>query len=426
MASYTQVFADAWGARVERLARDRRFVIRSTELDLLAEVWARRGTAPGGGPRPSALRPIISHHGGRGLHLFGVRGAAGAVRTRALLLLFAFDGLTVADPLVDVFALDRTAGRDRAVAALREVFQEVVELAPLFDAGAIDVTSYRPDLDDPRRSQVLRRLGLDPSLTVFRNFAEAAVPAAETPRLTDEYVQESRTLLDRFGVRPPVMDSVESAWAAVRELAAAVIEVSWQMAVTLQDPHADVALREGVEVDLFAEILASDESADAESLRTSRARTRHFPRLHAGEFPVVDGSRLSVADALSLRRDDTFERFRDGLHLALDEFEATLLRTSDPHQARAGFEQRMRAESRLVVGSARAGSFRGHVLGNLVPVALGAATAGGSALVDVSPAAVAVASAVPAAGGLLGEWCRGRTARRSRAAATRYYAVLGG
>jgi hypothetical protein len=421
MPLYTDLFREAWGEHPTRLVQDG-FQVGRREVEQLTDAWHVRLEAADGQKDARDIRPLISHHGERDLHLFGVRAPDGAVRARALPLLLAFDGLMVADPVADVVAMVGRSQQDQAAVALQDIVREVAELAPLIDSSIIRVTPLRPELAHPARATVLKAMGVDPSMLVFTNFVEAAVASDEEPML-GAYLDKVAELFDAFLLPPPAVSTAEAAAREVQTLAAAVVEVSWQLAVCAQEPGADVALRAGLEEHLFGEIVRVTGDDTLTSARQARARTRHFARIHAGEFPVIDGRELSAADAVFVREDDSFADYRDQLYGALDQYEDAVSGGLDRYVAQEQFESRMRGAGKDLRRQASASSFAARLRGLSVPIGVGAVI---SVLGGDLPATVkAAGAAVPPIAGLVDDWVRGSAARRRTAIIGRYCAILG-
>lgn len=421
MHRYLDVFEDAWGARPGNLVKAG-FRVSPADVRRLTEAWALGLDLPAQQEVGRQLTPLVSHHDGRDSHLFGVRGPAGTVSARALTYLFAFDGLVVADPLVDIAALVDTGRVEQACSAAQTVLVEVAELAPLIDAGAIRVSNLRPTLSHPARSTVLAAFGLGPDMAAFGNFAQAYDDAVRHPTLEREYLSEAADLLTRFDLPPDVGDSAADAWRAVRDLAAGILEVSWQLAVASMDPRADIALRSGVEEHLFGKLLEDAPGDEWRSAQTSASRGRHFGRMVVGDFPFGDLGDLAVSEALSVRSDDSFERFRAVLHTALSDYETAILAGKDDLQARRDFSDRMAAAAAALRDGSSIGRGR-RLLGPAIPIALTAAATLSTQSVGVTTrAAVGVGSS---AAGLIGQWALGRRQSSREKIVTRYCAILG-
>lgn len=412
---YTDLFETVWGRPPSQLVA-RGFEPTSRDLERLLERW-NQGPPTTDPKRSGEIWPLISHHE-TSTNLFGVRSGPGTVQARALHLLFAFDGLVVADPVADLDVMVRRGEMPRAVAAINGVIAEAAQLEPLLRAGLVRITPLRPSLDSADRSNVLSALGLDPELTVFQNFGSAAA-AADNPALFEhEYLPQVNELFERFGLpHPGVVDSAD-AWEHVRRLAAAVIEVSWQVAVCAGDPQPDVALAGKWENHLFSELV----SMLPPSVAASQARAWHFSMMSAGLFPRIDSSQLTVPDAIAVRRDDSFARFRDGLSQALAAYNSAISNGQTSARAQAAFETEMRHCARSLADHAGRASFSRVVTAG--SIGLGVAMAaewliepGGQNAALLSPVAGALSA-------VFAKWLQGRP--RSREVAGRYCVAMGG
>ena len=127
-------------------------------------------------------------------------------------------------------------------------------------------------------------------------------------------------------------------------LGAALIEVSWQLAVASADPSCDLAFRGSLERRLFEEAINAGLEGDI-------GPARHFGTLDLGKVPNLDPAALTVADALSIRGEDAFERFRYDVRQGLDRLEASTGSGAPP-----AWPSR---PSRIRCGRARAASVRG-------------------------------------------------------------------
>ena len=350
----------------------------------LAAIIDRRTLAPEGGQNHADLAhqiwPLLSHHTYGGRALFG--GPRRDIRSRALTLLLLHDGLVVADPLESVHQILTTQGEDEAVVALSRATHDLAEVEPLIAGGVLRLTTLRPALKEANRLAVLEALGLNSDLRVFTNFIEAAggVPllAGSFERI---YAPQVHDLYMRFGLEIPVPSTLASAERLVGQLAAAVIEVSWQFAVTSLDSSCDLAflgpLEQHLAEALFEQGMAPDLGA-----------ARHASTLDLGRVPNLDTSCLTVADALALRQEDAFESFRQRVRLALDRLDTDRRAGAPVSSAHGAFEDAMREEARALRETAKRASFRDRLREVSMPAALGV----------VSALAVAPAGAVAAAG----------------------------
>ena len=147
-------------------------------------------------------------------------------------------------------------------------------------------------------------------------------------------------------------------------LGAALIEVSWQLAVASADPSCDLAFRGLLERRLFEEAINAGLEGDI-------GPARHFGTLDLGKVPNLDPAALTVADALSIRGEDAFERFRYDVRQGLDRLEASTGSGAPASLAVASFEDSMRESSRRLGERIRRGRLIEVVKNDAVHAALG-------------------------------------------------------
>jgi hypothetical protein len=135
---------------------------------------------------------------------------------RALALLLAHDGLVVAGPLDDVQRLIADGERDQALILCRRVKRDLAAIEALIPSDVIRFTGLRPALTALNRAAVLQVFGIDPSLTVFTNFLEAAHTVAELPWMFEqEFAPELLELYERLGLTARPHGSFDQAVASV-------------------------------------------------------------------------------------------------------------------------------------------------------------------------------------------------------------------
>lgn len=338
------VFESAWGQTPGKWVTSHGRAVNRNDLIRLVSAHdaARRPTSPEVGPHQ--IWPLISHHTHRDRNLFVGVSDAGIV-PRVLTLLLTHDGIVAADPLVEVVRLADIGQLDQATAALSRVVVNLAAVEPLIASNILRLTSLRPKLTDTNRKAVLTEFGTDERMTVFTNFLEAAVTVSEIPEIfVREYRPQVVDLFERFGLSAPALPDVAAAADAVRQLAAAVIEVSWQFAVCAQDPSSDLALSGSIELHLAEQLLGSELASPAPDYATRMlGKTRHLARFEVGNLPSLMTEQLAVADAIAIRRDDTFAKFRDELRAAVDQLDTDLGARQQAYVAQEKFQERMRA-----------------------------------------------------------------------------------
>lgn len=375
-------------------------------LDFHESASCRATSAPDGG-----IWPLVSHHA------FGNRTLVGGDRAdvlgRALTLLLIHDGIVIADPIA---ALKRTRQRRGTAVALSmfgAITRDLARIEPLIEAGVIRTARSHPDLEDAARAAVLKVFGVGPDLRVFVDFVQAAGSVRAQPDpLLPGYARQVRELYRLFGMRIGAPRSEDEAEGRVVRLGAALIEVSWQLAVASADPSCDLAFRGSLERRLFEEAINAGLEGDI-------GPARHFGTLDLGKVPNLDPAALTVADALSIRGEDAFERFRYDVRQGLDRLEASTGSGAPAGLAVASFEDSMRESSRRLGERIRRGRLIEVVKNDAVHAALGtmAAAPGG-------PGAAAAAAAA-SIGSVVAGWLRGRLPGRRSTTSLRYLSMLG-
>lgn len=288
----------------------------------------------------------------------------------------------------------------------------------MIGTGVLRLTRLRPNLVDANRSAVLSVLGLTPELRVFTDFIESASAVSLFPgSLERSYAPQVQELYGRFGLKLPLPRTLRESDGRVRELAAAVIEVSWQFAVAGADPTCDLALQGPIELHLAEEIVH-------EGVGGGLGAGRHFARLDLGQVPNLDSTRLSVADALAIRSEDSFEQFRYVVRQALDRLELEERSGIEPSRSRGAFEEAMQEGARSLREYAKRATFSDRVKEMSIPAALGVVAEVAAAPHGVVPAAT-TAGALSAAT-VVWQWLLARRNRPENTTAYRYLSMLGG
>lgn len=406
------VFEDALGSTPAVVASRGRAL---TAADLALVMSARRAVeeSPTYAASSTEIWPLLSHHTYDNRSLFG--GGGDDLVPRTLTLLLVHDGLVVADPLETVQQVLRRRSESEAVQLLNRAVGELAQVEPLIAAGLLRLTSLRPALHEANRVAVLDAMGLGADLRVFTDFLEAAGVVPEIPGLLEkEYAPQVRQLFQSFGITIPPPASIESAEERVRELAAAVIEVSWQFSVAALDSSCDLAFRGPVERHLAQALVAQGTTGDL-------GAGRHLAALDLGRVPNIETSRLTLSDAIAIRREDSFEAFRQAVRVGLDQLELAHQAGAEEYSSRAAFEEAMRQESRLLRETAKRSTFRDRVVDGSFPAALGVVS-------ELLLAPHGTAYAAGAAGGtalatVLWQWLVGRGG--DHAVSQRYLSMLG-
>jgi hypothetical protein len=344
---------------------------------------------------------------------------------RVLRILLAHDGIVAASPMGDVARLLAHDQVDQALHLMSTVIEGLASCQPLIESGALRFTEYRPALVDDARKSILGAFNVDPSMTVLRNFVEAAVALPDLPSIySQDYLRQANELFKVMGVDAPNPTTIDEAARQVSSLASALIEVSWQIAVCAMDNSCDLALVTPLERQL-AELALSEAGGSSGGLKEfSMRRTRHLWRLSAGDLPNLTTVHLTAADALAIRHDDAFAEFRSVLRNALDAFDERL-RTGQPlTDARAVFEEHMIDSSLTLETRVRKTSFKARLRDASVPVVLGAASAG--LLAPLGPEFSALGGSVASLSGTIWQWLNGRRSTPGTDVAYRYISMLGG
>lgn len=365
---------------------------------------------------PKGIWPLVSHHTYGSRALFGVNPSQLLPRTLALLLLH--DGLVVADPLEAVRRTYLMRPTFEAVAALNRATAELSRVEPLLECGAMRLTPLRPTLSEEARIAVLTAMGLGEDLRVFTDFLEAACVLSEFPGLLHrEYAPQVCELYRMFGLLVREPETEEKAVLLVKNLAAAVLEVSWQLAVAALDPWCDLAPRGKLERHLLTALI------DQGLIEKNEFHTRHFSTLEAGRVPNLDSERLTVADAIAIRRGDEFASFRLEVSQALSAKEASEGQGKHLREAEWEFEERMKRKAIQMQKVVKRSSFLRQLTGNSVTLSLGSLTAflSGSAVMSAGAGALGLAGATLA--DVIYQWALGR--RPGARVAHRYYSMLG-
>lgn len=396
-------------------------VLRRIHLDRLMGARSEAGSI---GPKPRDLKgqiwPLVSHHTYNRRALFGVNQQD--ILPRALTLLLIHDGLVVADPLETVRLVYEEKGSEKGVFALNRAVHEIAEVEDLITDGVLRLTRLRPTLDDPVRLALLDAMGLDGNMLVFNDFLQAAEDVRHSSAVFDlSFAPQVQELYLAFGMRVPRPRTLNEAFTRVRELGAAILEVTWQFAVATLDPHCDMAIRDGIEAWLARSLVE-------QGVEGSLEKVRHLDAIELGRVPNLDPARLSVSDALVLRRHDAFEGFRSEVRSGLDGMEESRLAGVSEEKLVAVFEERMTEESRRLHESIRNASLNKIVKDSSVPAALGVVAQfgghfGGNILDGGSSAAIAGGVSLTS---VLWAWMNGRRAAQGRRVACRYFSMLGG
>lgn len=362
------------------------------------------------------IRPLVSHHNFNPHSLFSNHEPT-TISNRALSLLFAHDGLVLSDPMVEILSLTRGGEKTQALSRFIEITQGLAELEPLIDAGLLEFTPYRPTTRENRRSRVLSHFGIDPDLTVFTNFEEAARAAWHLEKGGGRsYIDQVHDLYVLFGLEPPPQAGVSHAWKAARDLAQTLLHLSWTVSVCSADPSADLTLHNPMEEALFAHLVADDIELVLPVI-AGHTNTRHFERLATGLLPNIQTINLTVPDTVALRKDDAFAQFRDGLKVALSAYDATLdspIRLQE-ERSRSNFQSQMRLLSAQLQNQAKKGQFTDLLRDGSIATGISALTI---ALPPVASIPLAGASSLSA-------WLLGRRTFNGRKIAVRYAAILG-
>lgn len=359
--------------------------------------------------------PLVSHHTYADRALFGTKRQ---ILPRTLPLLLLHDGLVVANPLETVFQVLTTKSESDAVQELARATSDLAEVESLIVADVLRLTPLRPTLEEANRAAVLEAFGLTPSLSVFTEFIGAMTAIPSFPGAFERrYASQVQDLYAGFGVRVPPPPSLREAGRAVRELAAAVIEVTWQFAVAATDASCDLAFQSQLERHLAEEVV---HAVPAEDLGAGR----HFQTLDLGLVPNLDVSQLSMTDALAIRREDSFEEFRHIVRSGLNELEVAKRAGTPPSNSKATFEEAMREGSRSLRHSVERATFGDRMKDMSMPAALLVATE--ITVAPAGPFAAAGAAGVASVATVVWEWLNGRKRDKDHQVSQRYLSMLGG
>jgi hypothetical protein len=380
----------------------------------------------------AGIWPLLSHHS---FNPHGLLRADGTARLadEALSLLLVHDGLAIADPLVEVREAVRRGDDPGAVKKFSQMLMLYAQLEPLFDAGVLAVEEVRPSLAAPDRAAVLAHFGIDTDMSVFTNFDQVLSGFSELSADGQHQVlRRSEELVERLGLQRPSLTTADAARATIKTVWQALVHLSWQIAVCNEDPDVDLVLLGGFEEALFRELVLSS-GAVAPDVSSTRHRTDLVGAASLGGIPNVRGLDLTVEDAVSIRRDDSFELFRKHLRAALRENQAAVGGDRYASElATSRFEERMTDAAAELSARVSKRSFRGHIRENAVPAGIAVvasaiasgATESGSAGLAVAVGA-GVAAGVTAAAEVVNGWAQARNKQNPRQIAVRYAATLG-
>lgn len=264
-----------------------------------------------------------------------------------------------------------------------------------------------------------------PTMQVFRNFIEMSAAAEE---LDPQYfIQQANELLNvRFQLGLPACRSVDEVVEMVTRVAAAMIEVSWQLSVCSADSSCDLSISGYLPRKLLTLIL-SDELASALPDRTEPAYQqrvmRHFETLRVGGIPNLNSAGLTIEDAIAIRGGDGSSSFRDVLRRGLDRYQSHVGSGEDQQRAPGEFEDSMAEAARSLSKATSQTSLKERAKGSVVPAAVGVAmaatsTIAGQGLIGVGAGAVTTASSV------VWNWWLGRRTSKDSQIASRYCAML--
>ena len=422
-ASLVELVQEAWSdppSRVVAAAREP----SAADVTRLLDVW-RDSAEASEITKPSATQvwPLMSHHTYAGRTLFR-SDATTSLLPRVLTTLLVHDGIVAADPLVEVDRLMAAGRSDDARRLVHTVVRGLADAEPLIKRGLLRFTRIRPTLNEENRSAILEFFGVDSKMTVFTNFMDAAASVAELPyTFRREYAPQVNELYRRFGLVAPDLPDLEHGVLRIKDLAAALIEVSWQMAVCAAEPGCDLTLASDLETRLAELVLAGDVNGHTNRWQASAGRTRHMQHLAIGSLPNLDTEELTVVDAIAIRRSDAFEAFRSHLGRALDDLDATLAAGRPEYVARVVFEERMQEASRLLERGVVRSTLRTRLRDAAVPAAIGAVS--GATIAPLGPGFAAGGSAMTALTAVLWQWLTARATPSGRKVAQRYVSMLG-
>ncbi|WOC59206.1 hypothetical protein RI444_11635 [Paenarthrobacter sp. AT5] len=368
--------------------------------------------------------PLISHHDFAGESLFG-RDAESTITPRTLTLLLAFHGVVIADPISDIERLRKTNQERAAVAHANRVLRSIGRIERLVDADVVRFTPHRPALDDPSRSAVLAHFGVDPTMQVFRNFIEMSAAAEELD--PHYFIQQANELLNvRFQLGLPVCRSVDEAVEMVTRVAAAMIEVSWQLSVCAADSACDLSISGYLPRKLLTLILADEMATlipDRTETEYQQRVMRHFETLRVGAIPNLNPAGLTIEDAIAIRGGEGFSSFRDVLRKGLDRYKSNVGSGNDQQHALGEFEDSMAEAARSLSKATSQTSLKERAKGSVVPAAVGVAMAATSTIVGQGLIGVG-AGVVTTASSVVWNWWLGRRPSKDTQIASRFCAML--
>lgn len=404
------MFETAWG-KTPAAAADCRRALGVGDLRQLLETHRQWTPTAAPAPRVGELWPLLSHHtfptaGG----LRGLQGQPEVLTRRLLVQLLGCHGLVLADPIPPIAEIRERQGEEAALRTLTAVVARLAQLQPLLGADVLRITAARPRITDGDRAAVLATLGFE-DLRLFTDMIEWAEFIIDGSRADQAlYVRQAIQIHDLLGVSAPhVGDSFPHAAQAVVRLAAAIIEVSWQVAVCARESSCDVFVGDDLERQLFATLM--DRTLNDQELAGVTAekdgRSRYISRLAAGQLPRLDTAHLTTADALALRRDDSFERWRSALEEAIDSYDAASVFSGRVEEARRRFTESMKEASDRLQIDAKRSKFITHFTPQAVPA--GIAVLGAVATADHGMGLLASEWAVAAAGAaVVSQWISAR------------------
>ncbi|MCW3492033.1 hypothetical protein [Microbacterium sp. SSM24] len=376
--------------------------------------------------------PLLSHHPFNPHGLLRPGRKRHGIADDALTLLLLYDGLAIADPLVEIREAARLGDDLRAIKLFKRMMFIYAELEPLFEAGVLAVEHARPSLKSGDRAAVLAHFGIDPGMTVFTNFEEIFAgyyAFSETGR--EQILRQCEELIVLLGLPPQRFSDPRVAHAAMRSTAQALLHLSWQLAVCTDDPEVDVVLLNPSEEVLFRELVNSSSLVDSD-IAGATTHTEYVGMASLGDIPSFDGMQLTVDEAVTIRRDDSFELFRGHLRRALDDNRTAVARDRlERERAVKEFEARMNDAAKELAVGIRSSSLKRHARDRALPagVAIVASAVAGGVTDPSNGVAVAVGAAVAATltgvAETIGGWLSGRRGQEPRSIAVRYAAALG-
>ncbi len=376
-------------------------------------------------PDRPEIWPLISHHGFNPQSLFGV-AKQGNVYKKTLAILLAHDGIVASDPLVEVERLWEVGRFDEALTTFNAVVAQLALVEPLVDRGILRFESARPSFHEEKRLSILGLFHIPPDLQPFTNFEEAYPDAVYYGGSEEQsYVKQAREFYRVMGLPIPKMSSAAEARKAIHEMASALIHVSWQLAVCASQPHCDVTLSGPLEHRILDTILGhACNPIDGKEADRQRERTRYVNRLSIGTLPNLDTTELSVADAISIRRGDAFENFRNKLRHAMNDLSTGSIDEAPTTARSVVFEEEMQEAARELKQKVKGESFSSRLKPNGIDAAVGMAAAG---VVDAATFNIGLAVSVGAGSALattILQWLLGRDPGQK--VAVRYFSSLSG